>query len=155
MNLINPSLVTDYNVFLPLTDPTNITSIFYSNTFSNRGYFELDNNIDISGGTLRIQFPTAAYGIPNLTLNGVSSNLFRSSVLVSPLPLGNLYFQKTFELNNSNATSAINADVASGSIDTYAYAAMYIVSVGNNPENFTRIFSKPTFINIFKLTDAF
>ena len=157
MNTINNSLVSDYNAFLPLTDPTDLTSIISANTFSNRGYHELDYIFDDkSGGTLRIHFPTLDYDIPIITLNGGASvPLLRSRALVSPAPIGNLYFQNTPELSNENATSEINADVASGSGDEYAYAAMYIVIVGNNPENFTRIFGKPTFINVFKLTDSF
>jgi len=53
-----------------------------------------------------------------------------------------------------NANSGLNMDVASGQVG-HAYVAMYIVAVGQNPQNFSRIFGKPTFINIFILPNTF
>ncbi|MCL2720129.1 MAG: hypothetical protein FWD47_02175 [Treponema sp.] len=156
-NLINPTLLSDINYFQPFTDPTNNSSFIGSNTFPNRRYYEL-TQINAAGGNLFIRFPTNIGEYPTLSLNGSAHvNLNRSSTIVSSRPEGDRSFRNTSELNNNeNATASINADVAPASGATgHAYAAMYIVTVGQNPENFNRIYSKPTFISVFKLPNDF
>jgi len=162
---ISPSLTNDYNFFYPITNPANTSSITLSNTFSSRNYFELEyegensqNFLPTSGGTVRIQFPTAQWGIPTASFNdGSQIPIIRSSRLISPEPRDNFTFRNTPELRDSaNATSNINADVASrtGTMQ-YAYVSMYIVAVGTNPVNFTQVYSKPTHISVFKLPDTY
>jgi len=158
ISLISQSLVNDYYSLRPLTDPTNISSIPSFNTFTNLRYYELEFDpgfsIDKSGGSYKIIFHTGGQP-PEISKNGGQPyKLRRSGNYNTKLPNdGNFYFLGSSELiNNSNAISSVNFDVAPGSgSPEYAYAAMYIVAVGYNPVNFTRIFSKPTLINIFIL----
>ncbi|GBU27713.1 hypothetical protein R84B8_01252 [Treponema sp. R8-4-B8] len=74
----------------------------------------------------------------------------------SPKPENDKYFRNSDDLKNyTYATSTINADVSGQQNDvnnqTQAYASMYIVAVGQNPGNFTRLYGKPTHINVFLL----
>jgi len=157
MSLINSSLVSDYNAFYPLTDPSNVTSIPSLNTFSDRRYFDLEFPISRLGGVLVIRFPTEAYGYPTISLDGsIPHRIARSRTLIAPEPKNDLFFRNTAELNNNaNATSAINSDVAPGANIGHAYVSMYIVAVGQNPTNFSRMYGKPTFISVFKLPNAY
>jgi len=161
---ISPALLSDYNLFFPITNPANTTAITMANTFSNRNYFRLEfegtsiaNVLPPGGGTLRIQFPTAQWGIPVVSLNdGQQFRIIRSSELSSPEPRGDLLFRNTPELrDNANANANTNADVAGrAGIMQYAYVSMYIVAVGTDPANFSAIYSKPTHISVFKLPDT-
>jgi len=183
--LINQTLVNDYNAFLPLTDPANTTSIPALDSFSRRNFHELvfintTNNAQVhplntSGGILNIRFPTNDLDYPTAVLRNSAntvtifeSNLGRTSTLYyfrdnrwqSDIaePKDDPFFQNTAGLNdNSNATSSVNSDVAafSGGTPFHAYAAMYIAAVGQNPANFQRIYSKPTFISVFKLPNSY
>jgi len=171
----NSTFVTDYNYFEnTYNNPSNTTSSVPTiSTFSGRRFYELEHlstasgdiiNIDRIGGTVSILFPLAAREIPTITINNTETQIIRSSSVTSMLPLSpinspnpehEVFFRNTSGLNNnSNATTSINADTASGQ-EGYAYAAMYIVTVGKNPQNFSFIFSKPTFISVFRLPDMF
>lgn len=159
-SLISPYLSSDYNYLLPMTNPANTSATVSSNTFKNMNFFELEfeganptSMLPKTGGTLWINFPTAT-GYPTASLdNGENKRLLRSSQLISPEPINDLSFRNTTELRDTaNANSNKNADVAGRSGEmNYAYVAMYIVAVGTHPTNFTRIYSKPTFISVFKL----
>ena len=159
-NNISSALANDFSALQPYTNPAN-SSITSANTFSSRNYFELEFDsvsemLPKDGGTLRIQFPTGS-GDPVVSLNdGPEIRLRRSSNLISPQPIGDLYFRNTQGLNDfANATSSINADVAGRDISPrYAYVSMYIVAVGYDDRQFTPIYSKPTLISIFKLPDT-
>jgi hypothetical protein len=163
-NRINPSLNSDYNYFLPISNPANTSSTVSLNTFTNRKFFELefegiDNNFDMLpkiGGTLIIVFPTNPGDYPTASLDGGGENkLLRSSKLTSPEP-SDRYFLNTTKLRDAaNANPNKNADVAENSGNmSYTYVTMYIVAVGTHPTNFTTIYSKPTFISVFKLPDS-
>jgi hypothetical protein len=165
LSQISSALLSDYTAFSQITNPANTSAITSSNTFRNRNYFELEfEGVDIasilpkSGGTLRIIFPTSPWDYPVATINdGQEYRLRRStSQLTSPEPRDDLFFRNTQELRfYQNANSNINADVAGRSGEMqYAYVSMYIVAVGANPVNFTSIYSKPTHISVFKLTDT-
>jgi len=159
---ISSNLSSDYNYFSPFANPTNTSSTISINTFKNRNFFELKfedtDTTDIlpkTGGTLNITFSTASGTIPTASLDsGGEKRLLRSSELTSPEP-PDRYFRNTTELRDlANANSNKNADVAGQSSDkNFTYAAMYIVAAGTNPASFTPIYSKPTFINVFKLPD--
>jgi hypothetical protein len=161
LSLISPNLSSDYNYFLPITNPTNTSSTTSINTFKNRNFFELEFDeiaaVDMlpkTGGSLWINFPTNPGTFPIASLDsGENKDLRRSSKMISPEPIGDLSFRNSAELRNAaNANSNKNADVAGRTGDmNYAYAAMYIAAVGTNPGNFTTIFSKPTFISVFRL----
>jgi hypothetical protein len=164
LSQINSTLSSDYNYFYQITNPTNTSAITSLNTFRNRNYFELEfEGADIatilpkSGGTLRISFPTPLWGYPVASINkGQDYKLRRSSQLISPEPREDLSFRNTQQLREyENANANINADVAGRTGDMrYAYVSMYIVAVGTNPVNFTSIYSKPTHISVFRLTDT-
>jgi len=154
-NLISPNLLSDYNYFLPITNPANTSATISANTFKSRNFFELDfDGIDMlpkNGGILIINFPTAPGNYPTASLGSVvNSRLLRSIELISPKP--DKYFRNSSDLLE-NVTSNTDVDRQPGS--NYAYVAMYIVAVGTHPTNFTRIYSKPTFISVFKLPDLY
>ncbi|MCL2765472.1 MAG: hypothetical protein FWD40_09375 [Treponema sp.] len=159
LGLIHSTLVSDYNALLPFTDPANTTLITSLNTFTNRRYHELEfplnrdqGILDIRFPTQDLEFPTGTFTLPNSNITGEPVLLERSSRLISPEPDGDPYFRNTSGLNNS-----VNTDVALGANNAsqHAYAAMYICAIGQNPQNFSRIYSKPTFISVFKLPNAY
>jgi hypothetical protein len=164
LSQISPSLSSDYNAFSQITNPANTSAITSLNTFRNRNYFELEfEGIDIagmlpkSGGALQISFPTYPGDYPRASINGGQEyRLRRSNQLISPEPREDLSFRNTPQLRvYENANANINADVAGRSGEMqYAYVSMYIVAVGTNPDNFTSIYSKPTHISVFRLTDT-
>jgi hypothetical protein len=150
-SLISLYLSSDFNYFLPITNPANTSATISANTFRSRNFFELEfqgidtvNMLPKTGATLNINFSLPPYP----TANGV--RLLRSNQLITPKP--DMYFLYSPELAAAeNANNNINADVTGLSGPDYAYVAMYIVAVGTHPENFTRIYSKPTFISVFRL----
>jgi len=160
LNSVNPALNNDYRTIFPNTDPTSTSSgISAGSLFTRLNYFELAldgadiNNVlkkDSVEITITINFPTASGDSPVMNSYPNSYPLYRSKDLISPRP--NKYFFSSDDLNNFNlANSNINADV-SGLTDSppYAYVSMYIVAAGID-NTFSAIYSKPTFINIFKL----
>jgi len=156
------SFVNDYNALWQFENPLNTTSITNFNTFSNRRYHELDYQIGRNGGTLFFWFPNVLGEIPTIRLNdGLPVELIRSSLLREQVPNYNeteKFFLNTDQLNdNANAISTFNADVAPGQGNTsgHAYVSMYIVAVGINPITFHEVYSKPTFISLFKLPNIF
>jgi len=163
-NSISTTLASDYNAIYPNTDPTSTTSGTPADTlFNNRSYYELEldgadisNFLSISGGNIFISFPTRQGGYPVLSLNnGDQYRLKRSGKLISPKP-ADRYFQNTADLSApENANSNNNADVAGryGLSRNYAYASMYVAAMGTDQSSFTPIFSKPTFISVFRLPD--
>jgi len=171
---INSSLDSDFASFRSLTDKTNTSNIpsNLDTTFSNRKFFKLvleeDANIDnvlgrsSLGQTLDIRFSPINRAIPVLTLsNGNPYNLRRAnsgpSVNFNPRPEDRFFLNHQDLNNTANATTDINADVATNTptIPAYTYVSMYIFAVGKNPENFTSIYSLPTHIGIFRLAEAF
>ena len=168
LSQISPALSSDYNAYYEATNPTNTSVITSLNTFRNRNYFELEfEGVDIAailpkgGGILRISFPTLSWDYPVASITSINDGeqyfrLRRSSQLISPEPREDLSFRNTPQLRElENANANINADVAGSTGETqYTYVSMYIVAKGVNPDNFTSIYSKPTHISVFKLTDA-
>jgi len=162
-NLINPLLEADYSYFSNYTDPAK-TFITTSSTFVSRSYFELQispyndpttpvlNVLPATGGNLSINFGQGDQVF--LTLNGgVEHTLSRSdqNKLHNILPD---YFFRLREEMKQNSSISLNIDVVNQTLSVplhHAYAMMFIVAVGTHPEEFNRIFSKPTLLNIFKL----
>jgi len=154
----------DYNALYPYTNPANTSSIPSLNTFSSRGFYELElEGIDInstilstSGKSFSINFPTNKGDHPYIDDNGPQYKLRRSNGggRFNPVPTDR-YFFSSVDLNKyENAISTVNADVSGESgASAYAYASMYIVAVGQNTNTFQRVYGKPTFIGVFKLTD--
>jgi len=162
-NLISSSLYSDYNYLLQFTNPVNTSANTSTNTFKNRNFYELEfegkDNITMlpkNGGNLSINFSTTTGFNPFASLNNSVENihLLRSRKLTLAEP-DDLYFQNTDELRSGAITTPIrNADVAAGRQGEdmiFTYVAMYIAAVGTNSNNFTTIYSKPTFINVFIL----
>jgi hypothetical protein len=158
---INPSLSSDSNYFSNYTDISNSTVVTTSSTFSGRGYYEADYEIGLSGGILRIIFPdtNAIDDNPRVNINNGGYESLRRSREISSTEIAiSPNFVNTKELNsNANAVSARNADVSSiqNLEPLHAYASMYIVAIGYNQQTFSRIFSKPTFISVFKLPNTY
>jgi len=158
---ISTQLLSDYNAFVPFIDPVNTSSIPGLTTFSNRGYYELElegvnirNVLSRSGGTVHIHFPLSSGDRPIITFNNNEYPLIRSNGRGSfnPVPEDRYFFSSPDLNSSSNANSITNADVSNtGAATEYAYVSMYIVMVGQNPRNFSRLYSKPTHINIFRL----
>ena len=114
-------------------------------------------------------FPTAESLVPYVRFrNGPPVNLLRFGELLTSPASDERYFQNTEELSSYDLSSSHpdsnnfgeyygNKDV-SGLRDTpqepHAYVSMYIVAVGYNNREFTRFFSKPTHISIFKLPNT-
>jgi hypothetical protein len=163
-NYRDSNIYMDYSSLYQFTDPSNTTSITSLTTFSSRGFYELElEGIDIrstvlstGGGSFIIQFPTVFGDKPFITYSGNNYSLLRSNDRGVFNPKPDKYFRNSDDLRDyANAISTINADVSglpsSVNAQTKAYASMYIVAVGQNPRNFTRLYSKPTHINIFLL----
>ncbi|MDR2094440.1 MAG: hypothetical protein LBP76_02840 [Treponema sp.] len=162
MQSINQALYSDYNGIEPYTHEDLITTINIDNLFVNRHYYTLKlNGADIDsvleirdGGTMTIDF-SSSLAAPELRRGSNRYPLYRSNGdgIFDPLPRDRL-FQNTDDLNKSaNASSTVNADVANKaniSGPRYTYAAMYIAAIGRN-NNFSPIYSIPTFIGIFQL----
>ena len=173
MKGINSTLESDFNSFLPFTDPTNYASLPNANTFRNRYYHELElNGINITsmltgnGGSFNIFFPLVSGEYPRMTdqATGATAYLFRNSgtgnnngIFFTPKP--DRFFTYSFDLVNETdypilPAGGINNDVSlKGNLKIdigFAYVSMYIVAVGVGG-NFSRILSKPTHIGVFKL----
>ena len=161
---INPALASDFNVFEPIANPANTTSITNRNTFISRNYFELElegtpmsSVLTQAGGTVNINFVQRPGEHPVLSINGNEYKLLRSTGegtrTFFPVPEDRYFFSTPDELNKyENAVPEINGDVAgrAGESDN-AYVSMYIVAMGLDPVGFGRVYSKPTLINIFRL----
>jgi len=164
---INPTLSSDFNSLDRIADPTTsaTTSV---NTFSSLHYYELElesaeirnlfggnGGLADTGGNINIDFSSEP---PIMSIVGGGTYPLKRSNgrgAFSPEPEDRLFIGSDELKDYEKTTSQINADVAGRSdISDYAYTSMYIVAVGVNLDNFTRIYSKPTHINIFKLPDA-
>jgi hypothetical protein len=160
----NSKISTDYNTLYPFTDPTNASSIPSLTTFSNSGFYELEIDtltikkdiLSKSGGNFNIMFEPITGKSPYID-KGTEYKLYRSNGGGTFNPKPDRYFLSSTDLNNyANAISTINADVSSQNgigDEGIAYASMYIVVVGTN-NNFSRVYGKPTFINIFRLPES-
>jgi hypothetical protein len=164
LNNISSTLLSDYNLIWPNTDPTSTTAGTPANTlFTNRNYYELfiensnrgeniDNILTTNGGNVSIVFPTAQGSYPVLTINNSSEyRLLRSDYFFSINSLDDKrYFRNTTDINVSDYADLVPR---TGLPRTFAYVSMYIVASGINPNVFTPIYSKPTHISVFKLPD--
>jgi len=163
---ISLNLVSDYNYILPNTDPTNASMGIAAGTlFDSRNYYELfyvnnnkveniDNLLTTSGGNVSIIFPTATGDYPTLSVNnGSEYRLLRSDVFfTSNTNLDDKrYFRNSSDINVSGYADLVpRTDL---SLPQTAFVSMYIVAFGTHPTNFTNIYSKPTHICVFKVTD--
>jgi hypothetical protein len=168
LNNINSLLYADYYAFKPYADNTDQVPGAIGSLFSNRNFYtlELEGAVaddvlaaSIGGGTITLEFVQNPGSIPFLTVNNVLRYpLFRSNGYGRFSPLPNRYFQNSPGINSSaNAVATINADVAdktiSSGVPRYTYAAFYIVATGID-ENYSPIYSSPTFIAVLRLPES-
>jgi hypothetical protein len=163
LSSINSTLNSDYFAIKPYTNITaSDTSISPSNieyTFRNRNYNKiavtginiedlLNGNAD--GMSMILDFTdTAASDDPTLTLNNSSYILRRSLDSGNFSPEPDYTFKNSSEIRDSNNIQ-FNRDVINASNATDCYVSLYIVKVGAD-NNFSPVYSFPTFIGIFRL----
>jgi len=146
---ISSSLAADFTFFSPYTDPTNNILVTSSRLFSDRGYYWLElesgasviNLLTSSGGSLSIQFTLDS---SQLTINGNYYPIYRYTFI----PGQNRSFSPLIDLNTDDGLN----DLAR--LDTpsqFAYVSMYLIAEGDNISNFTKVYSKPIHLNIFRL----
>lgn len=181
MTQINSALATDYTYFHTYaTDNTTTTTVpsTMGTMFSNRKYYPLvleGASIEsllgsgAGGKIITLDFAANAQYKPSLIIGNadLSSNasypqyqLFRYSETGFMRPYDNYrYFVNTDEINNAahiNATDFTNLDIQKSAQDvsgqSYTYVSMYILSYGID-NNFSNIYSTPTFIGVFLLPD--
>ena len=169
---ISSALNSDYNGLYSLTDitSTSVNTSNLENTFSNRRYFLLTlENAEINsvlgsgslGQRLEVFFDTRNGVQPTLTVNGAAYVMQRAveneNLNLSGLnPQPNRDFLNHPQLYNiANVTNGSNADVATGSgTPRYTYISMYIAAKGTSLEMPpSTIYSQPTFIGIFQLSE--
>ncbi|MDR0554960.1 MAG: hypothetical protein LBG76_09225 [Treponema sp.] len=165
-NGINSALSSDYSVIEPYASSENVTVSNVGSLFSNRRYYALQlesANIDRVLGTgslgrqITLEFDPFPGTRPSLTIEQQTYPLIRSTGngSFSPVPT-NRYFFNAPELNRSeNVIATINADVADKtnvSGPRYTYVSLYIVVTGSD-SNYTPIYSRPTFVGIFRLPE--
>jgi hypothetical protein len=141
LSTVNSYLYSDYSAIHPYTNPDTSTSTNVGTLFTNRKYYTLDN--PFYPGTLTIDF-----GEATPVING--SPIRRSSAVYNPAP--DQFFRNHTDLYSAD-NAARNIDVqpsTAGSGPMYTYAAMYVVAYGVN-DNYSTIYSKPTFIGVFRL----
>jgi hypothetical protein len=174
LNKINPYLLSDYNALAPYADVTNTSSIDPRTVFLYRYYYTLYlegvniDNVLTFGREVVIEFPAVTGAIPTLSAGGNTYNLWRSrgnndglgTPANTPLPGGNRYFLNYSELNakQDNGTSIPeNLDVAGNSVSgpRYTYISLYWVDIGLITATMAPQYSKPTFIGILKLPEAY
>jgi hypothetical protein len=167
-SIISQTLASDYSVIEPYTantDTVNSTNI--GSLFSGQRYHtmqlesvNIEQVLDASalGKEIILDFAQAPGTRPSLTIRGEQTyTLYRSNGngSFSPVPRDRYFFNHS-DLNRSeNAISTINADVADKSVfgQRYTYAALYIVVMGIQTPAYSPIYSRPTFVGIFRLPE--
>lgn len=166
-SLINSALAGDYSAIEPYTVTTDtMNSTNTGSLFSGRKYYTLElESVDIErilntaalGQNIVLNFTQTPGTRPSLTMDGQTYTLTRSNGNGAFTPQPDRYFFNAPELNRSeNAIATVNADVAdkSGvSGPRYTYAAIYIAVVGIQTPAYTPIYSRPTFVGIFRLPE--
>jgi len=169
---INPVLNSDFgriNSYIGSTTQVNVN--MDSSVFTPMGYKYLylqNYNIDtvlsdtVFGKTLIFDFPSqpSVNGVPTMTIDGILHTLWRSNGngLFTPKP--DRFFVNSSDLwNTDNISPNFNADVVNldGITDAdthHSYAAMFIVAVGVDTNNYQFIYSTPALIHVFQLPDT-
>jgi hypothetical protein len=173
LSVVNPTLNSDYRYLSTYTSATTTTSVNVASIMGNRGYQPLFfqtasgsissdllspssiGSITSGGALVRVEFPTATGSTPYISYPGGTATLIRSDGDGTFGPRPDRYFHDTPVLKDpANINSTTNADVVNTSgtgATRYAYASLYIVSVGLNEQSYTPIFSIPTYVGLFRL----
>jgi hypothetical protein len=165
---INSSLNSDYLTLQSYTDgdDTRITTQIGS-AFSNRNYYTLAlqaiNIESLLGGTggaaVDIDFPDTPGEYPRLILNNNQTyNLYRFSEtgIMRPIPEDRYFYNTSALTNEANISTAertnLDIQIKSPPISgpKYAYVSMYVLATGID-NNYSPVYSKPTFVGIFRL----
>jgi len=180
IDTLNSSLNSDFSSLYSRTNKTttDVVTSDLVNAFYNKKYFTLtlereDINKVLSTGSLgkklEILFSPVSGERPKLILNETNEYILRRAtdtpegvptVPFNPRPERNLFFLNYPELyDTANATTAINADVATNTnLKTefrYTYVSMYIAAAGKSFEVPPRnIYSQPTFVGVFRLAGS-
>ncbi|MCL2210747.1 MAG: hypothetical protein FWB95_02370 [Treponema sp.] len=160
---INSTLFSHFRDLETYTDPTKTSSTVETSTFRTRGYYELeieganitDTVLSVNGGTFIIKFPTNPGEYPSISFNGNEYRLLRSTGggAFAPVPSDRYFFNSMEIRDTANAISTVNADVTAITGADNAYVSMYIAAIGRHQRNFSRIYGKPAFISVFKMTN--
>lgn len=164
---INSDLWSDYSSILSSTDPTLATNNsinffpgrFYELVYQNSSGQKLSGSAVLNPGTtFEILFPATPGEHPTITNIGsnVKYTLKRSRDLYKCEPNDNLINSEELSDNTKATPSDINTDVRGKSNlsgQVYVYISLYVIAAGKNPELFTQMYSKPTFLDIFKLPE--
>ena len=180
IDTLNSSLNSDYSSLYSRTNKTttDVVTSDLVNAFYNKKYFTLTfegkdiNKIlstDSLGKKMEIFFSPVNGERPKLILNETNEYILTRatdtpegvpSLTFNPKPDKNLYFLNYPELyDTANATSAINADVATNTKTNtefrHTYVSMYIAAAGKSLEALPRnIYSQPTFVGVFRLAGS-
>ena len=157
INTVLASHFADLDIF---ANPANINTVTEYNTFSRRNFYELElEGVDIStilttnGGELVIDFNDTMSTHPvTLSVNNGTKYFLKRTTNnnFTSQPGDYPYFTYTSDLNIIDINTNLDVEPPNSNIyGSQAYVLMYIVAVGQNPETFSRIYSKPTLINIF------
>ena len=163
---LSSTMDSDYSYFVTDIDSTNTTvNTTIGTKFTSRKFYELElEDINIksllsSSGRLFLDFPN--FTIPYMEFGASRYNLWRSNGESVFTPEPDRYFRNTEDLYDSDKAKnpIINADVADISSTTpadirYTYIMLYIIVAGFHQSNLNTIYSKPTFVGIFKLPDV-
>jgi hypothetical protein len=163
LNSIHSSLYSDYFAIKPYTNAsegdTNISPSNIDITFRNRDYnriavdeinIETLLNSTTDNKVLTLNFTeTGDVDTPTLLLESVPYTLRRSMDEGAFDPAPDYTFKNSVEIRNSE-NEDFNGDVEPLENATECYVSLYIVKVGQD-NNFSQIYSFPTFIGIFRL----
>jgi hypothetical protein len=168
---INPSLLTDYSALIPYTNTDTVISTSIATLFGNRKYYtlnlsgaDMDNVLGAAslGRTAVLDFALTPGRRPTLRFEGgvlpAEYTLYRSTGNGAFSPLPDRFFLNSSELNRSdNVSEKRNNDVADypGLSGTrYTYVALYILVTGTD-SNYTPIYSRPTYVGVFRLPEPY
>jgi hypothetical protein len=157
-SFINNDLQNHFNGIKPYTATDSVSGVSLDSIFSRYRYYtlELQNaliDIVLNGGSrLTIEFPEP--GLSTLTRVNISPPSVVTGVM---LRSGKFTHQPDRFFNNAsdliaNANQNINADV-SGGANVHRYVSMYIAAAGRDQQNLSIIYSKPTWLGLFRLKD--
>ncbi|MDR0601889.1 MAG: hypothetical protein LBG42_05860 [Treponema sp.] len=155
-SFINSELQSHYNSIRPYTSSDSISGTSVDAIFSRYRYYtmelqNMDVNLVLNGGSLlAIDFPDP--GVPTLTKTTITpplsytDTIFRSNTFTHQ---PDRYFNDDVNLI-SHSNLNINPDV-SGGVNSYRYVSIYIVATGQDSQNLNFIYSKPTWLGLFRL----
>jgi hypothetical protein len=157
-SFISSDLQNHFNGIKPYTATDSVSGISLDSIFGRYRYYTLElqgavvDAVLNGGSSLKIDFPEP--GISTLTRVDVSPPSTYNGILLRSNQFTHQpdrYFNNDSNLI-AHADLNTNADV-SGGANTYRYVSMYIAATGRDQQNLTVIYSKPTWLGLFRLKD--